>query len=249
MILSMCAALFQLVEDDPRLVEICRRLEAAGDTAHGDTAHDGAHTLRVTLTALDLAGGRLPRSEVIAACLLHDVVNVPKNSPDRAAAGQLSAQQARKILAEAGYEAVAVDRIAAAIHDHGFSSGAKPTDFLAQVLQDADRIDALGAVGIFRAVSIGERMGSAFYDVDDPWAFDRHPDERAYVIDHFFTKLLRLPSQMNTERGKAEARERAEFLALFLDQLGRELRIPVGAISAPPPDETALRLATHAEFG
>lgn len=207
------------ISADPRLAEIY-------DQAHsGDNAHGVAHTLRVTLTALSLSEGELPTDEVIAAGLLHDLIDIPKNAPDRALASERSAERARAMLETAGFAPASASRIADAIRDHSYSRGACPQDYLAQILQDADRLDALGAIGIFRAVSVGDKMGSAYYDPADPWAFRRELDEPRYIIDHFFVKLLRLPERMNTVRGRAEALARARFMELFLDQFGAELGV------------------------
>jgi uncharacterized protein len=114
-------------------------------------------------------------------------------------------------------------RIAAAIRDHGFSRGAVPEGPLGDALQDADRLEALGAIGLLRCVSTGVRMGGAWFDPDDPWARGRTLDESRYSVDHFFTKLLGLPETMRTGAGRAEAVRRAGFLRAFLGALGDEL--------------------------
>jgi uncharacterized protein len=164
--------------------------------------------------------------EAIAAGLLHDYVNVPKNSPDRARASELCAEAAAPLLASAGFAADAITRISDAIRDHSFSRGATPTQPLGRALQDADRLEALGAIGIARTFATGQRMGAKFFEETDPFAQERELDDIAFSVDHFYKKLLGLPDTMLTEPGRAEGRKRAKLLQDFLDALGDELGIP-----------------------
>lgn len=188
-----------------------------------DPAHDTAHALRVAEWTLRIGGDAVDSREAVAAALLHDAVLIPKNSPERARAGVLAADHARERLAALGFAAAAVERVAAAIRDHGFSRGAVPEGPLGEALQDADRLEALGAIGLLRCVSIGVRMGGAWFDADDPWARLRPLDDARYSLDHFYTKLLRLPDTMRTEVGRAEAVRRAAFLRAFVSELAGEL--------------------------
>lgn len=199
-------------------------------TYDDDPGHDLEHCLRVGGWAMrcadsDCADSVDPR-ELLAAALLHDLVNVPKDDPRRSRASELSAEESRLILPEHGFEAEAVERIARAIEDHSFSRGAIPRDALGDALQDADRLEALGALGLMRTISTGTRMGGGYFHPQDPWAESRALDDRAHSIDHFFTKLLRLAETLRTEAGRAEARRRAAFLEAFLDQLAEELGQP-----------------------
>ena len=104
-----------------------------------------------------------------------------------------------------------------------------PATPLGRALQDADRLEALGAIGLLRCIATGVRMNGAWFDADDPWAEARPLDDARFSIDHFFTKLLRLPATMRTDAGRAEAERRAAFLREFLARLGDELGRP-----APP---------------
>ncbi|MBI5170349.1 MAG: HD domain-containing protein [Candidatus Eisenbacteria bacterium] len=200
-----------------------------------DPAHDTAHLLRVALWTLRIgaagvagAGGadHVDAREAVAAALLHDAVHVPKDSPDRARASELAADFARERLAALGFEGASIARIAAAVRDHSFSRGAVPEDALGCALQDADRLEALGAIGWLRCIATGVRMRAEWFHPDDPWAVARDLDDRRYSVDHLFTKLLGLPATMRTEAGRAEAERRAVFLRAFADQLGEELGVP-----------------------
>lgn len=203
-------------------------LEEVRGRLDDDPGHDLSHCLRVALWTVRLGGEAVSRREALAAALLHDVVNLPKDSPDRARASELSAGVARELLPRHGFDAPATERVAAAIRDHSYSRGATPTEPLGRALQDADRLEALGALGIFRTATCGGRMGARYFDPDDPWATRRELDDLRYTVDHFFQKLLGLANTMTTDAGRAEARRRIDFMRAFLEQLGRE-------IGEPPP--------------
>lgn len=192
--------------------------------AHGDPAHDLAHILRVkkTCEALGRAAGA-DLDVLIPAALLHDIVNLPKDHPERREAGRLAAVEAGRILGDLGYEDAAIARICQVIEEHGFSRGQRPSTLEAAILQDADRLDALGAIGIMRAVACGRAMGAAFYDAGDPFAGARALDDARFTIDHFYTKLLKLAGAMNTEQARAEAARRTATLRGFLDALRAEI--------------------------
>jgi len=206
--------------------ELTTLLEEAQRAQEGDAAHDLSHLFRVALWAIRLSPEEVDPREAVAAALLHDLVNVPKNHPDRARASEFSAEKAKPLLAAAGFGAEATERIAGAIRDHSFSRGAVPESALGKALQDADRLEALGAIGIMRVFSTGNRMGTKYFHPEDPWAQNRPLDDQKYSVDHFFTKLLKLPSSFCTEKGRAEAERRAKTLEDFLDQTSAELGVP-----------------------
>ncbi|MFT4705612.1 MAG: hypothetical protein ACI81R_003323 [Bradymonadia bacterium] len=189
-----------------------------------DDAHGLAHVLRVARWTVAIGHEDTTERECLAAALLHDLVNVPKSSPDRARASELSADAARPLLHRAGFDNDAVDRIADAIRDHSFSRGATPTTPLGMALQDADRLEALGAIGIARTFATGQRMGANLFDAIDPFAKHRELDDRANSVDHFSTKLLGLAETMLTDAGRVEAMRRTEILEQFLEALRGELR-------------------------
>ena len=191
-----------------------------------DPGHDMEHCLRVAgWTVRCGAESDVATAEAIAAALLHDVVNVPKDDPRRAQASALSAQAAAELLPAFGFDEEAAGRICDAIEDHSYSRGATPRSDLGRALQDADRLEALGALGVMRTISTGARMGSRYFHPTDPFAATRELDDRSFSVDHFYTKLLRLPETLRTDVGRAEARRRAAYLEGFLAQLADELGI------------------------
>jgi uncharacterized protein len=223
----MTARIPTLIAADPGLailLDEARARDAALDTP--DPTHDVAHALRVAEWTLRLAEPGVESREAIAAALLHDAVNPPKDSPERGLASERSAELARRRLPALGFAPEAVERIADAIRDHSFSRGAVPGTALGRALQDADRLEALGAIGLLRCISTGVRMGGAWFDPDDPWAERRPLDDRRWSVDHFAHKLLRLPATMRTPAGREEAGRRAAFLRGFLERLSEELGRP-----------------------
>lgn len=190
-----------------------------------DGAHDLAHILRVWHNARTIAAVEGGRPDILAAAtLLHDCVAVEKSSPLRSRASTLAAERASEILGRLGWPTEAITEVAHAIAAHSFSAGIVPATLEARVLQDADRLDALGHIGISRCFYIAGRMGSAIYDADDVSAERRPLDDTRYALDHFRTKLLRLGEGFQTAAGARMAIERTRVMAAFLDGFEAELR-------------------------
>lgn len=190
----------------------------------GDPAHDLEHIRRVVLNTKKIARTENLSMEVLLpAAWLHDCVHVAKNSQERSTASQLAADHAVNTLKQHGYPKEHFSAIHHAIEAHSFSANISPHSIEAKVLQDADRIDALGAVGLSRCLMLGGHMGSDLYHSEDPFAKNRPLDDTDYCIDHFFAKLLGLKNTMQTKAGKALAEKRTKFLSDFLKQLRSEI--------------------------
>lgn len=191
---------------------------------NGDPAHSFAHIQRVMLLCKKLSVNEKVDSEILAAgALLHDVVNLPKNHPRRSEASKMAADKASGLLEEAGYNKEFIEKTLVVIEEHSFSLGKKPTCSESAILQDADRLDALGAIGLMRMISCGVSFKADFYDSEDPFAVKRDYDDKSFTLDHFFTKLFKLPELMNTVKGKAEAELRVLFMKSFIEQLRSEI--------------------------
>ena len=197
---------------------------SAAPAANPDPAHDLAHVRRVVANArlLAAAEGADP-AVVLPAAWLHDCVVLPKDSARRAEASRLAAESAGVFLRTAGYPAAHVPAIEHAIAAHSFSAGIPPQTLEAKVVQDADRLDALGAIGIARTLMLGGAMGKPLYDAAEPLPQRRAADDQANVIDHFYVKLLRLAERMHTAAARREGERRTRLMRLYLDELGREL--------------------------
>jgi uncharacterized protein len=189
-----------------------------------DAAHDLAHLSRVVHAAVALAQEEGAQLDVVMpAAWLHDCVHVPVTSPDRPRASVLAGDAAVQLLRTLAYPDHALGQIHHAIAAHSFSARIAPTTVEARVVQDADRLDALGAIGIARCLMLGGQMKRRLYDPDDPFADHRSPDDAVSSIDHFYTKLLRLADTMQTNAGRREAQRRTAFMRHYLDQLRTEI--------------------------
>lgn len=189
-----------------------------------DGAHDAAHLHRVWRNALAIQQVEGGDTRVLAAAvLLHDCVAVEKDSPLRSQASRLAAARAAELLQALGWAGDAVGRVRHAIEAHSFSAQIPPETLEARILQDADRLDAIGLVGVARCFYTAGRMGSALYSVDDPQGTSRELDDRRYALDHFPRKLLTLAQGFQTPTGRMLAAERhariASFLSTFLDEI------------------------------
>ena len=191
-----------------------------------DTAHDLAHLDRVWANACAIAGGEagVNRTVLLAAVYLHDLVNLPKDHPQRARGSVLAAEAAVPILRDLGLGGDC-DAVCHAIAAHSFSAGIVPETIEARVLRDADRLDALGAVGIARCFAVSGALGRALYDPGDPWAGARGWDDGRYAMDHWPVKLLRLPEGMLTATGRRLAQERVAVMRRYAEALAAEIGV------------------------
>lgn len=189
-----------------------------------DAAHDISHVQRVVQNTrqLTLAENGDP-AITLPAAWLHDCISVAKDSPLRMQASKLAAEEAVRFLATLQYPSTLLPRVYHAIEAHSFSANITTETLEARIVQDADRLEALGAIGITRCFLTGGSLGTALYDPADPFANNREPDDRRFTLDHFYCKLLGLAKTMQTEAGKAEAIKRTEYMQAFLEQLGEEI--------------------------
>jgi uncharacterized protein len=194
------------------------RLAALAAGAAGtDGAHDANHLERVWRNAQELLASH-PEADalvVMAACYLHDLVNLPKNDPERNQASRRSARLARHQLAWMDFPGERLDAVAHAIEAHSFSAGLTAGTIEAKIVQDADRLDGLGAVGLARMFYTAGRMNSALAHGADPLAERRALDDKAFSLDHIALKLAKLPGMMQTEAGRRLGQRRLESLLAF----------------------------------
>lgn len=195
-----------------------------------DPAHDLAHLDRVWRNAQAIADDQADMAVLLAASYLHDLINLPKNDPNRHLASRQSAQESEPILRELSFSDALVQATQHAIEAHSFSANIPPRTPEARILRDADRLDALGAIGIARTFAVAGALGRDLYDPEDPFAKARDLDDLNFSIDHWKVKLLSLPDDMLTEAGHALAQERRaqmlEFLRVFADEIGHPLPAP-----------------------
>ncbi|HWU42874.1 MAG TPA: HD domain-containing protein [Bdellovibrio sp.] len=191
---------------------------------HSDPSHDYLHIQRVVNTAKNLCTAEHGDwAVVMPAAFFHDYINVPKKDPRRPYASRLSAEAAIEYLRSVHYPEEHLEPIRHAIEAHSYSADIKPESIEAKIVQDADRLDSLGAIGIARCFATSTLMNRPFYAEEDPWAENRDLDDKNYGIDHFFIKLFKIVDHLNTETAKKEGQHRVAFIRTYLDQIKREI--------------------------
>ena len=189
-----------------------------------DPAHDILHFRRVVKSAKQIAKAEKANLDVVVpAAWLHDLVNVPKNDARRSQASKLSAEAAVLFLKEISYPEIFFNDIAHAIEAHSFSANIQTRSLESQVVQDADRLDSIGAIGLARCFATAAAMKRPFYAEEDAFCKKRTPDDSLYTIDHFFKKLLILEEKINTASAKIIAKKRTEYLKNYLNILKEEI--------------------------
>jgi uncharacterized protein len=206
----------------PKLTQIRTIAQAA---AAADPAHDFSHSLRVLHNALELARHEGGDSDVLAAAAyLHDIANLPKNHPDSKFSSEKSSERTAEILREQGWSEAKIALVQDAVLCHSYSRGLTPQTLEGCIFQDADRLDALGAVGIARTFAVGGATHRPLYDLADPFLkAGRVPDDKQNTLDHFPVKLFKLAEKMLTGTGKKMARDRVETMQRFMEAFRIEI--------------------------
>lgn len=190
----------------------------------GDGAHDASHLERVWSNARAIQAEEGGDLELLAAAvLLHDCVQIPKDSPLRESASRLAAAEAQTILSALDWERSRIHIVADAIASHSFSAGISPVSLEARIMQDADRLDAIGFIGIARCFYTAGRMDSRLYSSCDPRGETRPLDDRKFALDHFPIKLLQLTEGFQTSAGHRLAQNRELILRNFYDRFLEEV--------------------------
>ncbi|EPF2243857.1 phosphohydrolase [Citrobacter werkmanii] len=192
-----------------------------------DAAHDISHFRRVWTTSQKLSpDASVDWLVVLTACYFHDLVSLPKNHPDRHRSSVLAAQETRRMLMRdfPDFPQHCIPAVCHAIEAHSFSARIAPETIEAKIVQDADRLEALGAIGLARVFAVSGALGVALFDAEDPFARQRSLDDKQYALDHFQTKLLTLPLTMQTEQGRHLAQHNADFLLTYMAKLSAELK-------------------------
>ena len=190
-------------------------------------AHDFQHILRVYKNAemISKQEESVDLDIILAAALLHDLVVYPKGSSKTINSADDSAEIAKKILLEyKNYPREKIEKVADAIRTHSYSKRLVPQTLEGKILQDADRLDAIGAIGIARTFSVSGSENRSLYNPTDAFCeTERQLDDTQWTLDHIKKKLMILKNSMHTKTAKKIAEERTEFMELFLNQLRKEI--------------------------
>lgn len=202
--------------------EIQRRYVGFDDPAHG-----WEHIKRVFRLAFYIAERESASSFIVGmAALMHDIGHLSADKTRHHA--DLSMSIASELLRDYSVPSDKQEAILHAIAAHSFSLGIKPRTLEAKVVRDADRLDSLGAIGILRWAFTGALRRTSetqTYHPDDPFAEWHTLDDRRYMLDHFFIKLLKLDSTMSTQTGRALSQQRTAFIRTYLDEFKREVEL------------------------
>ncbi|EIV8664830.1 HD domain-containing protein [Vibrio parahaemolyticus] len=189
-----------------------------------DAAHDIEHVKRVVKTAKQLCDDEnADIAIVLPAAYLHDCFTYPKDHPNRKQSSAIAAKKAIAYLESIQYPQHYHDAIAHAIEAHSFSANIRPNTLEAQIVQDADRLDALGAIGVTRCIQVSTHFNAQLYNDNDMFAKERELNDKQFTVDHFQTKLFKIVDTMNTESAKLEANKRKAFMQTYLKQLHDEV--------------------------
>ncbi len=194
--------------------------------ANAEAGHDWWHVYRVWNLSKTIGEKEDVNMKVVElAALLHDIADAKFHDGDE----QIGQVLTEEFLVSQGVEPEIIDRVVAIVRDTSFKNSFGSTIVRTKeldVVQDADRLDAIGAMGIARTFNYGGFKGNLMYDPDFPPRLnltkEAYKSGTSTTINHFYEKLLLLKDQMNTEYGKHLAEERHQFMLDFLDQFYKE---------------------------
>ncbi len=191
-----------------------------------DVSHDFEHALRVLSNAERIAEKEDGDMDIIVpAALFHDIIVYPKNHPKKQKSQTESAKAAEKILKSLkSYPQEKIGKVKTCIEECSFSKGIVPELLESKILQDADGLEATGAISIMRTYSSTGQMKKPFYKSDDPFCKKHKPDGLKYALDLFYQRLLKVNERMHTKTAKRIAKRRGRFLKDFLKEVKLELQ-------------------------
>lgn len=189
-----------------------------------DPAHDFSHILRVYKNASIIGQEEGADMQVLLlAALLHDAGSEKEHTSNQGEPESRGHKTVESFLVSIGLEEQAIEKVLYAVDVHRFSKGIVPVTLEARILQDADRLDALGAIGIARVFLTGGTLGRELYHPDDPFCRAREPDDTKWNLDHFYKKLLKLEFGMHTKSAKSLAAARTAVMRRYLLDLEEEI--------------------------
>ncbi len=211
---------------------VARTITFVKETLQGaEGGHDWFHTHRVLLNSQFIAKSENINGLVVSlGALLHDIADAKFHDGDETVGPKL----AQEFLGSLNVDNGVIDHVVKVIENISFKSGLaskeqpkkKFNSLELQIVQDADRLDALGAIGIARAFNYGGFKNRELYNPQIPPNLEM--DKEAYkkstapTINHFYEKLLLLKDKMNTKKGQELATERHQFMLDYLKQFDRE---------------------------
>lgn len=189
-----------------------------------DPGHRIDHVARVAKTAIEFAHREgADMAIIVPAVILHDTFPVGKFTKERSKASALSADRSIQLLSDWGYPREYDAAIRHVIIAHSFSAGVTPESLEAKIVQDADRLDAIGAIGIARTMAVGFRHGNPLYHAEEPFPVTREPNDNTNILDHFYVKLFSLTRSLHTLAAQEEGARRIHVMETYLQSLANEI--------------------------
>lgn len=215
---------YSIMTDQEIIIATAEYVQKELKNAEG--GHDWWHIYRVWKNTLLIAEGEEAETLVIElAALLHDVAD-PKFHDDDETIGPT---KARQHLSSLSVDKTIIDHVVNIIEHMSYKNSLGLVKFTSkemEIVQDADRLDAIGAIGIARAFNYGGFKNRALYDPTIPpdlnMTKEQYKKSTAPTINHFYEKLLLLKDKMNTKTGRRIAEERHQYMSSFLDQFYKE---------------------------
>lgn len=184
-------------------------------------AHGKDHIIRVENYSQEIKKGIILDDNIlIPSILLHDIGR-KKAFEKKLNHAELSAKMAEDILKRVNFPANKIPLVQQCIIDHSYMNETRPQSIEGIVLWDADKLDALGAIGLYRTFVYN--LGRKLYNPEDPFCINRKPNQNVYTLDHIFEKILKLENLFYTDKAKELAKKRTEFIQYFLQELALEL--------------------------
>jgi uncharacterized protein len=191
-----------------------------------DLSHDINHSLRILTMAEKIAKSEdnVDMDVLVPSALFHDVI-IRKGTPKQSGESKESAVLAGKFLRRTvGYPKEKIEKVKYAISVCSFKKNIRPETIEARILQDADMLEATGAISIMRTFGSSTLMNNgSFFDPADPFCRRRKPDDLNYSLDLFYTRLLLVQERIHTKLGRRIAAKRTVYLRKFLWELEIEL--------------------------
>ena len=193
---------------------------------NAEGGHDWFHIERVYKNALHIADGEICDSTVVKlGALLHDIADSKFHNGDETIGPKI----AREFLESENVDVATIQHVINIIENISFKGGNTERIFTSielDIVQDADRLDAIGAIGIARAFNYGGFKNRPFYNPNIApklqMSKEEYKNSQTPTINHFYEKLLLLKDKMNTETGKQIAKERHHYMEGFLSQFYAE---------------------------
>ena len=214
--------------EDFKMNAIRQTADMVKDRLGGESSgHDWWHIERVRRSALRIGADEQKADMFVVeiSALLHDISDWKFNGGDEEA----GSREAVEWLKGLGVDVNTMERVSRVIGEVSFKGRGVttvPSTIEGKIVQDADRLDAMGAIGIARAFAFGGRMGREMYDPDEKpqlhETFEQYKRNRGNTINHFHEKLLLLRDLMNTDTARRMSAERHDFMLEFLDRFSKE---------------------------